>query len=153
MIRTRTALSLVMMSLVALFTLAACSKDSTPSFVGAQKEYKLYNQSSGSPVEAGTFTIIELQDGNAALNVNISTAYRVPGVTLSAKLLSSIVVGSELVYADLGNVDGTSGGASFNPVKVSATNLAVKYTDLIAKTGYVLRILNGANIQASGVIN
>lgn len=57
-----------------------------------------------------------------------------------------------MVYANLGSVNGASGALVTYPVVGSGSNLPVKFTDLISKTGYYVKIMNGANVQATGEI-
>ncbi len=56
------------------------------------------------------------------------------------------------MYADLGDVDGTSGTGEKNPIVSSGTNAAIQYNEIIAKTGYTVKVMNGSNVQAKGTI-
>ncbi len=139
---------------LALFFLAGCSKneDSTPAFQGRSKTYKLYNYSTGSAVEAGTFMFSELENGGASATINLSSGYRLAGVKFKSSITVADAQGVELVYADLGDVDGTSGTGEKNPIVSSGTNAAIKYDEIIAKTGYTVKVMNGSNVQAKGTI-
>ena len=139
---------------LAFFLLAGCSKDddTTPAFQGRSKNYKLYNYSTGSPVEAVTFMFSELQNGGASATINLSSGYRLPGVKFKSTITVADAQGVELVYADLGDVDGTSGIGEKNPIVSSGTNASIQYNDIIGKTGYTVKVMNGSNVQAKGVI-
>lgn len=129
----------------------SCTKDDNPSL--ASKTYMMYNYSSGSAVNAGSFTINELGDGNASLSVNLASGFLVPGVTLkSYVVLTDTTSGGELIYANLNDIDGTSGQATTSPVMSSSTNTAIRYTELISKIGYSVKVLNNTNVQAKGDI-
>ncbi|CAA9476055.1 MAG: hypothetical protein AVDCRST_MAG96-720 [uncultured Segetibacter sp.] len=142
------------LSVLALFFVAGCGKDedTPPLFQGQSKTYILYNYSTGSPVEAGSFTFTELQNGGASAAINVSTGYRVAGVKFKATITVADAQGVELVYADLGDVDGTLGTGAKNPIISSGTNTPIKYNDLISKVGYTLKVMNGNNVQAKGTI-
>lgn len=137
-----------------LFFLAGCGKkeDTPPPFQGQSTTYKLYNYSTGSGVEAGTFTFTELQNGGTSAAININAGYRVPGVKFKATITVTDAQGVELVYADLGEVDGTSGTGSKSPLISSGTNNPIQYNDIISKTGYTVKVINGNNVQAKGTI-
>ncbi len=141
-------------SCISSFFLASCSKneDSTPAFQGRSKTYKLYNYSTGSAVEAGTFMFSELQNGGASATINLSSGYRLAGVKFKSTITVADAQGVELVYADLGDVDGTSGSGEKNPMVSSGTNAAIQYNEIIAKTGYTVKVMNGSNVQAKGTI-
>lgn len=129
----------------------SCTKDDTPSL--ASKTYSMYNYSSGSAVNAGSFTISELSDGNASLSVSLASGFLVPGVTLkSYVVLTDSTSGGELIYANLNDIDGTSGQVTTSPVINSSTNTAIPYTELVSKTGYSVKVLNNTNVQAKGDI-
>ncbi|WP_153798731.1 hypothetical protein [Foetidibacter luteolus] len=143
---TKTAvISALFLSFILMFS---CSKDDGPAL--ASRQYVLFNQSSGTPMPAGVFTVQQLSDGNAAINIQLSNSYLVPGVTLNAYM--TIADSSNLIYATLGTVDGATGQGSINPVKTDGNNQPVKYEELIGKTGYTVRVLNNSNLQASGSI-
>ena len=131
----------------------ACSKSKTPAVPLGSKQYDLFNYSSGTAVNAGTFTINEQPDHSAGLTISLNSTFLVPGVTLTA----SIVVpdstnGNGPIYANLNTVNGSTGQGVTKPVKGS-DNLPVSYADLIAKTGYFVKVLNNTNVQAKGTIN
>ena len=133
---------------------AACKKDegdANPSV--AFKEYSLYNSSSGTPVDAGNFRIDQLTDGNAKITISISKPYRQANASFQAVINKQDASGNELVFSNLGLVDGNSGWLVTNPIMSSGSNLPVKYTDLVGQTGYYVKVLNGANVQARGDIN
>ena len=126
----------------------ACKKDG-PAL--ASETYNLYNYSSGSAVAAGTFTIHEQGNGYASLSIQLSSEYRVAGAKLPAYLTTAD--SSNLIFATLGEVDGSSGAGNINPVKTNSDNQPVKYSDLVNKKGYTVRVLNNSNVQATGSIN
>jgi hypothetical protein len=143
--------------LTTVFTLGlltGCGKDNTPqpTTSGKQKDYKLYNLSTGASVEAGTFTISELLNGNAKLAIQLNPNYKVTGARFKVTMTVPQTGGTELLFADLGEMDGGSGTMEINPLLAGATNAAVTYNDIIGRTGYTLKIMNGANLQARGTI-
>jgi hypothetical protein len=142
------------LALITALLIVSCSKkDTTPPYQGRSKDYKLYNYSSGAAVEAGTFTISELESGNSKLTINLNQGYKVPGVSLKSSITVTDNTGVELVFSNLKDVDGGAGVGETNPVVASGTNATVKYTDLIGKIGYTVKVLNGSNVQAKGTIN
>jgi hypothetical protein len=132
---------------------ASCSKsDDTPAFQGKSKEYKMYNLSSGTTVEAGTFTITEKSDGTARTTVKLNANYRVSGVIYKSNITTSAGTTAGLVFANLADVDGNTGVGETTVLVASGNNLAVKYTDAISKIGYEVKVFSGANVQAIGTI-
>jgi len=131
-----------------------CSKsDDTQAIQGKSKEYKMYNTSSGNTLEAGSFTIAELQDGNARVSVRLNANYRVAGVLYKSNITTTDASNSvELVFAVLADVDGGTGIGETNVLVSSGNNMAVKYADAVNKVGYVVKVFSGANVQARGTI-
>jgi hypothetical protein len=132
---------------IATLFFISCKKDS-PSL--PSKQYVLYNYSSGNATPAGTFTIQQVGDSNAALSIQLSSEYLVPNTNLQAYLTISDT--SNLIFSTLGIVNGNSGRAIINPVMTNGNNQPVKYNDLIGMIGYTVKVLNNSNIQASGSI-
>ena len=129
-----------------------CSKK-VDSLSLASKQYILYNYSSGSGVQAGSFVINELADGNSSLSVSLADGYKVPGVTLKTYIVTpDSTGGGQFIYADLGNLNGGTGQATKSPVITNSDNRSVKYTSLVAQKGYLVKVLNGSNVQAIGPI-
>jgi hypothetical protein len=147
---------LLVLPVLAVVLFTSCSKDDddddTPPFTGLFKEYKMYNLSTGTPVEAGTFKITELANGNATLLIQLSQGYRVAGARFRTTITAPQATGNELLFADLGEMDGGTGTLEVNPIVSGATNEPVKYNDIIV-SGYTIKVMNGNNLQASGVIN
>lgn len=146
---------IIAVGIAAVSLLSSCSKsdnNNNNQQPTVKKEYRLFNQSSGMPLDAGTFTISQLADGNASLTINLAAGYRVTNINLPSTIVTTDVTGTELLYANLGLVDGNTGIGITSPVVIASNNLAVKYIDLIAKTGYLIKVLNGGNVQARGVI-
>ncbi|HTN08948.1 hypothetical protein [Agriterribacter sp.] len=133
---------------------AGCKKDnnSNPDPNLDFRTYKLFNYSSGAEVEAGNFRIDQLADGNTRLTISINEPYRQNGINFDAVINTKDETANELVFSYLGNVNGKTGSLTVNPVMGSGSNLPVKYSDLISKTGYYIKIMNGANVQATGEI-
>lgn len=133
---------------------ASCAKSSdTPASQGKSKEYKMFNTSSGNAVEAGSFLITELPDGNAKVTVRLNANYRVSGVSYKSNITTTDAANNvELVYAILAEVDGSTGVGETKVLVSSGNNMPVKYADVITKAGYVLKVFSGANIQARGTI-
>lgn len=146
-------LSLLVFPVLAAVLFTSCSKseDKTPAFTARSNEYKMYNLSTGSAVEAGTFTITELADGNAKLLIQLNQGYRVAGTKFKTTITVSQASGTELLFADLGEMDGGTGTLEVNPIVSGATNVAIKYNEVI-QSGYLIKVMNGNNLQASGVI-
>jgi hypothetical protein len=135
-----------------LLLLGSCTKeDDGPAL--RTESYSLFNQSSGSSQSAGTFRILEQRNGNAAVEINLSEGYRINGARFTAVIVTyDAASDSELVYANLGEINGGSARVTINPVIQLSNNLALSYDDLTGRAGYTLKILNGANVQASGQI-
>ena len=134
--------------------LFSCKKDNgpDPDPVVDFRNYKLFNYSSGSEVEAGTFKIEQLLNGNSRLTINISEPFRQSGANFGAVINTKDGGDDELVFSNLGMVNGGTGLLVADPVVGSGSNLPVKFTDLIGKTGYYVKVMNGANVQATGEI-
>ena len=145
-------LILFFISLPVLFL--GCAKDNgnDPDPQLDFREYKLFNYSSGSEVEAGSFRIDQLKDGNARLTISLIEPYRQSGIAFDAVINTRDEADNELVFSYLGSVDGGSGKLVINPVISSGSNLPVKYSDLISKSGFYVKVMNGANVQARGEI-
>ena len=145
-------LILFFISLPVLFL--GCAKDNgnDPDPQLDFREYKLFNYSSGSEVEAGSFRIDQLKDGNARLTISLIEPYRQSGIAFDAVINTRDEADNELVFSYLGSVDGGSGKLVINPVISSGSNLPVKYSDLISKSGFYVKVMNGANVQATGEI-
>ena len=143
-----------LVGLVLLTTLGVmgCSKKGDSPLL-ASKQYILYNYSSGTGLQAGTFVINELADGNSSLTISLADGYKVPGVTLKTYIVTpDSTGGGQFIYADLGNLDGGSGQATKSPVITNSDNMSIKYTSLVAQKGYLVKVLNGSNVQAIGPI-
>lgn len=139
--------------LAIILFVAACSKDSTPAFQGKTKTYPLYNYSNpGVPAAAGTFTITELENGNAKGTVNLNSGFTVSGATFQSNITFRDTAGNEFVYAPLANVDGTTGVGETAVITTGSSNAPISYNALIGKTGYLIKVLNGSNLQAVGTI-
>lgn len=137
---------------VSLFV--SCKKDKEdPNPSIAYKEYKLYNYSSGSALDAGSFRVDQLSNGNAKITISVSEPFRQANATFEAVINKEDISGNELVFSNLGLVNGSSGSLIANPVISSGSNLPIKYTDLVGQNGYYLKVLNGANVQARGEID
>ena len=145
-------LILFFISLPVLFL--GCAKDNgnDPDPQLDFREYKLFNYSSGSEVEAGSFRIDQLKDGNARLTISLIEPYRQSGIAFDAVINTRDEADNELVFSYLGSVDGGSGKLVINPVISSGSNLPVKYSDLISNSGFYVKVMNGANVQATGEI-
>ncbi|MBX3241918.1 MAG: hypothetical protein KIT80_13095 [Chitinophagaceae bacterium] len=129
----------------------ACKKERTPrETVIDSREYSLFNYSSGSQVAAGTFKLEHMESGNARLTIQLNEAFRQPQINFTALVVTELN-DTEVVFAQLGNVPGNSGYLVVNPVISLGSNLPVKFTDLVGKA-YYLKIMNGANVQATGEI-
>lgn len=147
-------LRLLVFPVLAAVLFTSCrKKDDTPPFTGRSEVYKMYNVSTGSNVEAGTFTITELANGNSKLSIQLNQGYRVAGAKFRTTITVPQSSGNELLFADLGEMDGGTGTLEVNPIVSGATNAAVKYTDIIMQSGYTIKVMNGNNLQATGVIN
>lgn len=135
------------------FLNTACKKDNDQKQqVTDFRNYKLFNYSSGSEMEAGGFVIEQLLDGNARLTITLSAPYRQNNVSFQAVINTKNEAGDELVFANLGTVNGSSGMLTTSPVVASGSNLPVKFSELISRSNYYVKILNGANVQATGNI-
>jgi hypothetical protein len=145
-------LVLLVLPVLAAALLVGCSKsEDKPAFNARSNNYTLINLSTGAPVEAGKFTITELADGNAKLSIQLNQGYKVAGVKFRTTITAPQPTGPDLLFADLGDMDGGTGTLEVNPVVSGATNVPVKYNDLI-QSGYIIKIMNGSNLQAAGTI-
>ncbi|WP_290789451.1 hypothetical protein [Flavihumibacter sp. UBA7668] len=145
------------MSLLSLLSVAiiliSCNKNDEDGPALQNETYQLVNLSSGSSQSAGTFRILEQSNGNAAVEINLAQAFRINGARFNAVIVTyDESTDSELVYANLGEINGGSARVLINPVLQLSTNQAISYADLTGRTGYTLKLLNGANVQASGQI-
>ena len=134
-----------------LFT--SCSDDDNTSSGGgvtASKEYKLYNLSSGTAVEAGTVVFSQLADSSASAQVTLNSGYRQSGTTYTANIVTS--GNATAVYSNLTGVDGGVGTSTTSPVKRAVDNISVKYSTLIGLTGYQVRVLAGSVVQGTATI-
>jgi hypothetical protein len=154
MIRQLTGRSVLILFISLSGLLLGCAKDSgnDPDPQLDFREYKLFNYSSGSEAEAGSFRIDQLRDGNAKLTISLNEPYRQDGTAFDAVINTRDEADNELVFSYLGSVDGRSGRLVVNPVISSGSNLPVKYADLIGKSGFYVKVMNGANVQATGEI-
>ncbi len=92
-----------------------------------------------------------MQDSSASLTIRLSSGFLAAGITFQASLAVVDTAGTELIYANLSDVDGTTGVGTTNPVRAS-DNSAITYSDLILKQGYYVKVMNGTNVQAKGAI-
>jgi hypothetical protein len=60
----------------------------------------MYNTSSGNSVEAGSFTITELKDGNAKVTVQLNANYRTAGTTYKSNITTTDAANVELVFSN-----------------------------------------------------
>lgn len=116
------------------------------------RNYKLFNYSSGSEVEAGNFVIEQLLDGNARIDITLSEPFRQNNVGFETVINTMNENGDELIFSSLGTLNGTTGRLVVSPVVASASNLPIKFSELISRQEYYVKILNGANVQARGEI-
>lgn len=138
---------------VSLSTIS-CSKDDGPKQEQSTdfRNYKLFNYSNGSQVEAGGFVIEQLLNGNARISITLSEPFRQNNVSFEAVINTKNENGDELIFANLGNLNGSSGTLSVSPVVASGSNLPIKFSELISRSSYYVKVLNGANVQATGNI-
>lgn len=139
-----------------LLVTVGCKKSSNPPDPNPSvdfREYKLFNYSSGEEVDAGSFRLDQLLNGNTKLTITISVPFRQDGVLFNALINTRDSSENELVFSNLGTVPGKTGVLVVNPVVGSGSNLPVKFNDLLDTKGYYVKILNGANVQATGGID
>jgi hypothetical protein len=140
--------------LVATTLFSSCSNDDDDNNNGgvtATKEYKLYNLSTGTAVEAGSVVFSQLADSTTAATVTLNSGYRNSGTTYSVNIITSATIGDYL-YANLTSIDGGVGSSTTSPVRNASNNLAIKYSTIIGSTGYRIRVVNGNVVQATGTI-
>ena len=143
----------MMMGFFAVVLFTACKKDKEdPNPSINYSVYKLYNESSGAPVEAGNFRLDQLKDGNTKITIAIDQPFRQSGASFQAVINKQDTSGNELVFSNLGIVNGSSGMLVVNPVISSGSNLPIPYNSLVGDFGYYVKVLNGANVQAKGGI-
>jgi len=137
---------------IAALTIAGCSKDENGSL--HSKNYALYNYSSGSAQPAGSFTLSEISGGNASLSIQLDQGYLVPGVMLKSYLIiKDTITGIELIYANLNDIDGSTGQATTSPIVNSSTNAPIGYDAIVSDPSrYSVKVLNNNNVQAIGEI-
>ncbi len=139
--------------LFATTLLTSCSSDDDNNNNGgvtATKEYKLYNLSSGTPVEAGSVVFSQLADSTASAQVTLAAGYRQSGTTYTANIVTS--GNTNAVYAILTGVDGGVGSSTTSPVKRAADAVSVKYSTILSLTGYQVKVSAGSVVQAIGTI-
>lgn len=133
---------------------SSCSSDDDNNNNGgvtATKEYKLYNLSSGTQVEAGSIVLSQLADSTASAQVTLNSGYRQSGTTYNVNIITSATTG-DFLYANLTSIDGGVGTSTTSPVRNASNNLTIKYSTLIGLTGYRIRIVTGSVVQATGTI-
>ncbi len=132
---------------------AGCNKDRVPvEAVIDVKEFQLFNYSGGSAVNAGFCKIEHLESGNARVTVQLNEAFRQPQISFSALITTTLPDDNEVVFAQLGSVPGASGNLVVNPVLKLGSGLPLKYSELAGTTGYFVKVMSGANVQATGEI-
>lgn len=132
----------------------SCKKDDGPKQEQSTdfRNYKLFNYSSGSEVEAGGFVIEQLLNGNARITITLNEPFRINNVDFESVINTKNENGDELIFANLGTLNGGTGTLSVSPVVGSGSNLPIKFAELISRSAYYVKILNGANVQATGTI-
>ncbi len=110
-----------------------------------------YN-SQGAKVQTGTATITELSDGNAKANINFTSGL-LSGATYTAGIYLPVVGDTTGAiagaYAQLNEVKGEN--TETNPVKKFDGNQA-KFSEIIAKTGYIIKVYQGSVVAGWGKI-
>lgn len=130
-----------------------CNKDGGPAeSVIDRKEFPLFNYSSGSAVDAGFSKIEHLGTGNARITIQLNEGFRLPQVSFSAFITTNLPDNNEVVFVQLGAVPGASGHLVVHPVIKLGSGLPLKYTELPGSTGYFIKVMAGANVQAIGEI-
>jgi WD40 repeat protein len=142
--------SLLLLPVIALSFMNCSKNSSSPT---TSRSYKMYNYSSGSAVEAGSLTLNETSNGNASISVSLSNLYLVPGkVFKSYLILRDSVLGVEVTYAILSDIDGATGVSTTAPLINSSTNIAIKYEEIVSDKRYSVKVYNSNTIQAIGKI-
>ena len=142
--------SLLLLPVIALSFMNCSKNSSSPT---TSRSYKMYNYSSGSAVEAGSLTLDETSDGNASISVSLSNLYLAPGkVFKSYLILRDSVLGVEVPYATLSDIDGATGVSTTAPLINISTNVAIKYDEIVSDKRYSVKVYNSNTIQAIGKI-
>ena len=143
--------SLLLLPVIALSFMHCSKNSSSPT---TSRSYKMYNYSSGSAVEAGSLTLNETSDGNASISVSLSNLYLAPGkVFKSYLILRDSVLGVEVTYATLSDIDGATGVSTTAPIINSSTNVAIKYDEIVSDKRYSVKLYNSNTVQAIGKID
>jgi hypothetical protein len=138
--------------LVLVMITVACNKNNDGPNLPST-EYALYNYSSGTAVNAGKFSFRQLPDSNASVTVTLDKSYLQEGASYNATISTGSDSGkAELTYAVIGTFTGANGSVTASPLRSLSTNMPIKYSDLLARKGYYVKVLSGANVQAKGEI-
>lgn len=134
---------LLLMAMTAIFMVSCSKDDDTPPLNLASKEYAL----TYSGANVGKVLIKEKADGNASVTVTLNSDAVISGASPTASIIA-VVTGTEAgLYASLTTFAASATTSVTDPVKdATGTNPAIKYADLIAKTGYLVKV------NVSGVI-
>jgi hypothetical protein len=119
------------------------------------KQYVLYNDTTGAELNAGTFTVKELSDGNTAIDIALSDSFKVNDASFDALIVSfNDITQRDSVYASLGQVNGATGRGAMSPVIWSSTNAPIRYDSLISLDNYrVVVMRNDSTVYAEGAID
>lgn len=134
--------TLLLVAMMAILMVSCSKDDDTPQNLGS-KEYALTY--SGATV--GKVLIREKADGNANLTITLNSDAVISGASPTASIIAVIGGTEGGLYASLTTFAASGTTSTTDPVRdATGTNPAIKYADLIAKTGYVVKV------NVSGVI-
>ena len=133
-------------------TAAQQQETSAPGALAAEsKQQSLFTNSTSSTTETGYFKINKLENGNAAVEVVLDESLRADGSKLKVELVATDGdSNSDEVFADLGEINGTTGGK--NLITLTTGDTPIKYDDLISMLGFRIRVSDGSKVVSEAVM-
>ncbi len=132
----------------------ACSDDDVTPPGLESSQVVLVNDTSGVAKNAGLVKINELSDGNISMEVSLADSFRLAEENYPAAIVKyDSVLHKDSVYADLGNISGTTGTVTKSPVVWNATNEPISYDTLKTLTGFRVQVITDSLVQAEAPLN
>ena len=127
--------------LVATTSIISCKKSSDELSVQLN-QYKLFKPNSTADA-AGVVTVTRMSDGSSQVIIQLDDNSRTPNASLNAYITTTGREGeSDLPFASLNNVNGTTGYSETHPVLFVGTTNSIAYDDLTSRMGLTLVIKN-----------
>ena len=135
-------------------TAAQQQETSVPGALATEsKQQSLFTNSTSSTTETGYFKINKLENGNAAVEVVLDEAHRANGSKLKVQLVATDGdTNADEVFADLGDINGTTGAGGKSLVTLTTGDTPIKYDDLISMLGFRIRVTDGSKVVSEAVM-